>query len=157
TGGDDRSAHDRREPDGRRDRPQPRPLVRAEDRPERRGVSSNGGGHVIRVENLCLGLATGEPVVQDVSFSVAPGEIVGLVGESGSGKTTTALSLLGYTRRGIVVRGGTVEVGGQSVLGRDRRALRGLRGNTVSYVPQDPGGALNPSMRVGEAILDVLR
>jgi peptide/nickel transport system ATP-binding protein len=112
---------------------------------------------VVRVENLCLGLQTGEPVVDGVTFSVAPGAIVGLVGESGSGKTTTALSLLGYTRRGIVVRGGTVEVGGESVLGRDRRSLRGLRGNTVSYVPQDPGGALNPSMRVGDAILDVLR
>ncbi len=112
---------------------------------------------VVRVENLCLGLQSGEPVVDGVTFSVAPGEIVGLVGESGSGKTTTALSLLGYTRRGIVVRGGTVEVGGESVLGRDRRSLRGLRGNTVSYVPQDPGGALNPSMRVGDAILDVLR
>ena len=112
---------------------------------------------VVRVEDLCLHLATGEPVVDGVTFSVAPGEIVGLVGESGSGKTTTALSLLGYTRPGVVVKGGTVEVGGESILGRDGRALRGLRGKTVSYVPQDPGGALNPSMRVGDAILDVLR
>ncbi len=112
---------------------------------------------VIRVEDLCLQLRTGEPVVDGVSFSVGAGEIVGLVGESGSGKTTTALSLLGYTRPGVVIRGGTIEVGGESVLGRDRRALRGLRGKTVSYVPQDPGGALNPSMRVGDAILDVLR
>ena len=112
---------------------------------------------VVRVEDLCLRLTTGEPVVDGVTFSVAPGEIVGLVGESGSGKTTTALSLLGYTRPGVVVKGGTVEVGGESILGRDRRALRSLRGKTVSYVPQDPGGALNPSMRVGDAILDVLR
>src|SRR6185312_10953307 len=74
-----------------------------------------------------------------------------------SGKTTTALSLLGYTRPGVVVKGGTVQVGGESILGRDGRSLRSLRGKTVSYVPQDPGGALNPSMRVGDAILDVLR
>jgi peptide/nickel transport system ATP-binding protein len=120
-------------------------------------VSAVATEPVVRVEDLCLQLTTGEPVVDGVTFSVAPGEIVGLVGESGSGKTTTALSLLGYTRPGVVIKGGTVEVGGESILGRDRRALRSLRGKTVSYVPQDPGGALNPSLRVGDAILDVLR
>jgi peptide/nickel transport system ATP-binding protein len=112
---------------------------------------------VILVDHLSLALNTGEPVVEDVSFTVSPGEIVGLVGESGSGKTTTALALLGYTRRGVHVRGGTVEVGGQTVTGRDQRGLRGLRGKVVSYVPQDPGGALNPSLRIGDAIMDVLR
>jgi peptide/nickel transport system ATP-binding protein len=112
---------------------------------------------VIRVENLSLGLRTGEPVVEDVNFTVGRGEILGLVGESGSGKTTTALSLLGYTRTGVVVRGGTIEVGGESIMGRDARSLRSVRGKVVSYVPQDPGGALNPSLRVGDAIMDVLR
>jgi peptide/nickel transport system ATP-binding protein len=81
---------------------------------------------------------------------------VGLVGESGSGKTTTALALLGYTRRGVEVRGGTIEVGGRPVTGKDQKSLRSLRGKVISYVPQDPGGALNPSLRVGEAIMDVL-
>ena len=111
----------------------------------------------VRVDGLSLSLRSGEPVVEDVSFAIAPGEILGLVGESGSGKTTTALALLGYTRPGVVWRGGTVEVGGEQVRGRDERALRSLRGRVVSYVPQDPGGALNPSLRVGDAILDVLR
>ncbi len=112
---------------------------------------------VVRVDGLSLGLRSGERVVEDVSFEVGAGEILGLVGESGSGKTTTALALLGYTRAGIVVRGGRVDVGGESVLGRDERALRSLRGRVVSYVPQDPGGALNPSLRIGDAIMDVLR
>ena len=120
-------------------------------------MSGDGGGPVSRVENLCLGLATGEAVVQDVSFSVNSGEILGLVGESGSGKTTTALALLGYTRPGVVIRSGAIEVGGQPVIGPDTRAVRSLRGRVVSYVPQDPGGALNPSLRVGDAIMDVLR
>jgi peptide/nickel transport system ATP-binding protein len=111
----------------------------------------------VRVSGLTLALRTGEPVVEDVSFSLAAGEILGLVGESGSGKTTTALALLGYTRPGVVWRSGTAEVGGEQVLGRDERSLRNLRGRVVSYVPQDPGGALNPSLRVGDAILDVLR
>ncbi len=112
---------------------------------------------VVSVEDLSIRLQTGEPVVEGVSFEVFAGEIVGLVGESGSGKTTTALSLLGYTRPGVVIERGTVEVGGESVIGRDGRALRSLRGKTVSYVPQDPGGALNPSLRIGGAIMDVLR
>ena len=112
---------------------------------------------VVRVDGLTLALRTGEPVVEDVSFSLGAGEILGLVGESGSGKTTTALALLGYTRPGVAWRSGTVEVGGEQVRGRDERSLRSLRGRVVSYVPQDPGGALNPSLRVGDAILDVLR
>jgi peptide/nickel transport system ATP-binding protein len=112
---------------------------------------------VVRVAGLSLGLRTGERVVEDVSFDVRAGEILGLVGESGSGKTTTALALLGYTRSGIVIRGGSVEVGGEAILGRDERSLRSLRGRVVSYVPQDPGGALNPSLRIGDAIMDVLR
>jgi peptide/nickel transport system ATP-binding protein len=112
---------------------------------------------VIRVEHLSLALASGEPVVEDVSFTVDEGEIMGLVGESGSGKTTTALALLGYTRAGIAVRGGSVQVAGNELVGRDVSALRGLRGKVMSYVPQDPGGALNPSLRVGDAIMDVLR
>jgi peptide/nickel transport system ATP-binding protein len=112
---------------------------------------------VVRVDSLSLGLRTGERVVEDVSFGVGTGEILGLVGESGSGKTTTALALLGYTRPGIVIRGGSVEVGGEAILGRDERSLRSLRGRVVSYVPQDPGGALNPSLRIGDAIMDVLR
>jgi peptide/nickel transport system ATP-binding protein len=112
---------------------------------------------VIRVDRLSLALASGEPVVEDVSFDVAPGEVMGLVGESGSGKTTTALALLGYTRPGIAVRGGSVQVAGNELIGRDASALRSLRGKVMSYVPQDPGGALNPSLRVGDAIMDVLR
>jgi peptide/nickel transport system ATP-binding protein len=120
-------------------------------------VSADPRGPVVRVENLCLGLASGDPVVEDVSFAVRPGEILGLVGESGSGKTTTALALLGYTRSGVVLRGGSVEVGGTPILGAGARAVRSLRGRVVSYVPQDPGGALNPSLRVGDAIMDVLR
>jgi peptide/nickel transport system ATP-binding protein len=112
---------------------------------------------VVRVQGLSLGLRTGEQIVEDVGFELRAGEILGLVGESGSGKTTTALALLGYTKPGVMVRGGTVEIAGEPILGQSEKALRALRGRVVSYVPQDPGGALNPSLRVGDAIMDVLR
>jgi peptide/nickel transport system ATP-binding protein len=120
-------------------------------------VSVGAGQPVVRVEHLGLALDTGEPVIDDVSFQIGAGEILGVVGESGSGKSTLALALLGYTRPGVMFHGGSIDVGGESVIGRDARSLRGLRGRVVSYVPQDPGGALNPSMRIGDAILDVLR
>jgi peptide/nickel transport system ATP-binding protein len=120
-------------------------------------VSVGPGQPVVRVEHLGLALDTGEPVIDDVSFQIGAGEILGVVGESGSGKSTLALALLGYTRPGVMFHGGSIDVGGESVIGRDARSLRGLRGRVVSYVPQDPGGALNPSMRIGDAILDVLR
>jgi peptide/nickel transport system ATP-binding protein len=112
---------------------------------------------VIQVDRLSLALQSGDPVIEDVSFDVGAGEILGVVGESGSGKTTLALALLGYTRRGVEVSSGSIEVGGENVLGREPGSLRTLRGKVISYVPQDPGGSLNPSMRVGAAILDVLR
>jgi peptide/nickel transport system ATP-binding protein len=120
-------------------------------------MTTTADDRVVRVEDLGLNLDTGEPVVQDISFEITPGEIVGVVGESGSGKSTLALALLGYTRPGVHVRTGKIQVGGEDILGRDPRLIRQLRGKAVSYVPQDPGGALNPSMRIGDAILDVLR
>jgi peptide/nickel transport system ATP-binding protein len=120
-------------------------------------VTATARQAVVRVQRLALALDTGEPVIEDVSFEIDAGEILGVVGESGSGKSTLALGLLGYTRPGVHFRGGTIEVGGESVIGRDRRMLQGLRGKVVSYVPQDPGSALNPSLRIGDAILDVLR
>jgi len=120
-------------------------------------MSSQVAGAAVRVEGLSLALDSGERVIDDVSFAVAPGEILGVVGESGSGKTTVALALLGYTRQGVRITAGTIRVGGKEIVGQDVATLRSLRGKLVSYVPQDPGGALNPSLRVGEAILDVLR
>ena len=120
-------------------------------------MTPEDGVAAIRVENLCLELTGGEPVIDDVSFEVAPGEILGIVGESGSGKTTVALALLGFTRPGVSITGGSIHVGGQTIVGQGAGTPRSLRGKVISYVPQDPGGALNPSLRVGDGILDVLR
>jgi peptide/nickel transport system ATP-binding protein len=111
----------------------------------------------IRVHELSLAIEAGDAVVDDVSFDVARGEILGVVGESGSGKSTVALALLGYTKPGVRVRHGIIQVDGEPILERDPRAVRELRGRVISYVPQDPGAALNPSLRIGDAIMDVLR
>src|SRR2546421_8138959 len=91
---------------------------------------------------------TGLDIVNDVSFSIAPGEVLGLVGESGSGKSTVGLALLGHTRRGARIAGGHVRVEGREILSLAPAQLRALRGGTVSYVPQDPASALNPALRI---------
>jgi peptide/nickel transport system ATP-binding protein len=110
----------------------------------------------LRVAGLGVQLEGGEPVVEDVSLQVEPGSILGLVGESGSGKTTTALALLGYARPGARVVEGTVEVAGERLSGRTELEARALRGRVVSYVPQDPANALNPALRIGRAVEDML-
>ncbi|HEX2588693.1 MAG TPA: ABC transporter ATP-binding protein [Gaiellales bacterium] len=111
----------------------------------------------IVVEKLRLNLAgTDIDIVDDVNFSIAPGEVLGLVGESGSGKTTAGLALLGHCRRGVQIAGGSVRVGDVEVLelkGDDRRKLRG---RVVSYVPQDPAASLNPALRIGTQLREVL-
>jgi peptide/nickel transport system ATP-binding protein len=110
----------------------------------------------LSVRDLRVELESGAAVVDELTLSVAPGQIVGLVGESGSGKTTAALALLGYARPGVRIAGGTVEVAGRRVDGSDEVAARRLRGSLVSYVPQDPGNALNPALRIRSAIEDML-
>jgi peptide/nickel transport system ATP-binding protein len=114
-------------------------------------------GTILEVSGLRVQLANGTPIVEGVDLFLEPGRILGLVGESGSGKTTVALALLGYAKAGVRIAAGTVRVGDEQLIGRPERELRRLRGALVSYVPQDPGSALNPSARVGEQLADVLR
>jgi peptide/nickel transport system ATP-binding protein len=110
---------------------------------------------VLSARGLRVELDSGDAVVEDVSFAVARGEILGLVGESGSGKTTTALALLGYARPGVRIVAGKIDAGGRRISPNERSVLR-LRGSVVSYVPQDPASSLNPALRVRTAIQDVL-
>jgi oligopeptide/dipeptide ABC transporter ATP-binding protein len=90
----------------------------------------------------------GIDIVDEISFDVAGGEVLGLVGESGSGKSTVGVALLGHARRGARIAGGSVRIEGRDILGLPAEQLRALRGRTVSYVPQDPGAALNPALRI---------
>jgi peptide/nickel transport system ATP-binding protein len=111
----------------------------------------------LQVTGLCVATArSGVPVIQDVSFQLERGRLLGLVGESGSGKSTVALAILGYARRGLRITSGSVIVDGRDVLTFPPRDLRRMRGKIVSYVPQDPGTALNPAIRVGRQLMETL-
>jgi len=88
-------------------------------------------------------------IVADVSFALKAGEVLGLVGESGSGKTTAGLALLNHCRRGLsIAPGSKVVIAGQAILELDEEGLRDLRGPVICYVPQDPGSALNPALKI---------
>jgi peptide/nickel transport system ATP-binding protein len=93
--------------------------------------------------------------LRDVSFMIGHGESYGLVGESGSGKSTAALALVRYLPSNGRVSAGTISINGQDPLAMGRSALRDLRARTVSMVYQEPGRALNPSLRVGRQIAEV--
>jgi peptide/nickel transport system ATP-binding protein len=84
-------------------------------------------------------------IVKDVSFSIAPGEVVALIGESGSGKTTIALSVMGYARGGCRIAGGQVRIGNQDVLSLAPRDRARLCGREVAYIPQSAAAAFNPA------------
>jgi microcin C transport system ATP-binding protein len=94
-------------------------------------------------------------VVRDVSFSIAPGEVLALVGESGSGKSLTALSLLQLLPPGAVCSG-TAVVDGQSVIGAPVAALRRLRGGVAGMVFQEPTSSLNPLTRIGAQVVEAI-
>ena len=98
----------------------------------------------------------GTPVVEDISFRVAPGQVLGLVGESGSGKSTVGVALLGLARKGLRIAAGRVCVDGVDILGLNNKDLQKARGRLVAYVPQDPASGLNPALRVGRQLREAI-
>ena len=96
-------------------------------------------------------------VIDDVSFYIKPGEAYGLVGESGCGKTTVAMALMRYLPSNAVVNGGRILFDDRDLLTLSDSQLRRLRGDRMAMVYQDPGSALNPSLRIGDQIGEVFR
>ena len=116
---------------------------------------------VLHVEGLTTHFLTDDGVVravEDVSFSVAQGETLGIVGESGSGKSVTNLSILGLIPQppGKIVAGKAF-FDGQDLLGLDARALTRIRGRRIAMIFQDPMTSLNPFLTVGEQLTEVTR
>ena len=95
------------------------------------------------------------PAIEDVSVEIMSGEIFGLVGESGSGKSTVGRQLLSQRGPGLRVRG-EVLFDGLELLKLPNEVIRALRGARISFVPQNPTTALNPAIRVGEQIAEIL-
>lgn len=96
--------------------------------------------------------------VNDVSFSLKPGELLGVVGESGSGKSVTMMSLLGLLPSPPAdVRNGSVNFDGKDLLKVNQETLRSVRGGKIGFVFQDPMTSLNPVFTVGMQLAEPLR
>lgn len=115
----------------------------------------SGHDPVLEVANLSVQLGP-VAVVSDISFTIGSGERVGLIGESGSGKSVTALALMGLLPDGMRARG-DVRFQGEPLLGASEGRLSALRGDRLAMVFQEPMTALNPLMRVGKQVGEVLR
>lgn len=96
-------------------------------------------------------------ILRGLSFTVRRGESYGLVGESGCGKSTTALAVVGYLPSNGRIRSGKVLLSGRNIVSLRRSQLLELRANDVSMVYQNPGEALNPSIRIGNQVAEVFQ
>ena len=116
---------------------------------------------ILQVRNLSVVFHTSAGdvrAVRDVSLSLQPGEVLAVVGESGSGKSVTAQAILGLTPRPPgEVTSGEVRFRGQDLVRASEDALSAIRGDAISMIFQDPMSSLNPSMRVGMQIAEVIR
>ncbi len=115
---------------------------------------------LLSVKDLVIHYETDEEVVEavnNISFDIKKGEVLGLVGETGAGKTTTALGILGLlpAKVGHVIQG-SIELEGKDLLKMSEKEMRQIRGKKISMIFQDPMTALNPVKTVGEQIAEVV-
>jgi len=114
---------------------------------------------VLKVEDLAVAykIRGGEiEAVQNVSFEIGRGESQGIVGESGCGKSTMAWAVLNFLGSNGYVKRGSIKFQGQELVGKEGEELRKLRGDQIAMVYQDPMQALNPSMKLGDQMREVL-
>ena len=116
---------------------------------------------VIQIKNLRTSFMTSNGEVQavrGVSFSVNPGEILGVVGESGSGKSVTSMSILRLLADTAVIKENSeILFEGENLINVNKKKLRSIRGEKISMIFQDPMSCLNPYLRVGTQILEALK
>src|SRR5439155_299682 len=119
----------------------------------------HAAGPALQIERLSVSFDTPRGEVQalrEVSLEVEAGEVFGIAGESGSGKSTLAYAIMGDLAPNARVVGGTVRFAGDDLLRLAPGALRRIRGRRIAMVYQDPKSALNPTMRIGQQIAEVL-
>ena len=115
---------------------------------------------MLEVEGLSVALPPGADrpfAVEDVSFGVQPGEILCIVGESGSGKSVSAGAIMGLLPKALRPKAGRIMFEGRDLLTAGAAELRGLRGARLGMIFQEPMTALNPLMRVGDQVAEVMQ
>mgnify|MGYP002784013064 CR=1 FL=1 len=114
---------------------------------------------LLEVEGLALRVAGlhGRALLDDVSFGVGPGEVLGIVGESGSGKTLTAFAIAGLLPDTVTVAGGLARLGDVDLLALDPARRRRLAGDRIGFVFQDPMSSFNPVRTIGSLLVESAR
>ena len=129
-------------------------------------VSAGAGGRaaagttpILEIDDLNISFYTrkGEiPAVMDFSMTVLPGETMGLVGESGCGKSTVSLGIMRYLGHNGRIKSGSIKFMGRDMATMSEDELRDTRGSKISMVYQEPMASLNPAMRIGKQLTEVL-
>ena len=115
---------------------------------------------MINVENLSIHFedrGQNDEVVKNVSFSIEDGEILGIVGESGSGKTMTVLTIAGLIKDNAIIDSGKIYLDGKDILALSKKEMRSIQGKEISMIFQEPMTALNPTMKIGKQVEEVLK
>ena len=139
---------------------QPAPARSSPNDPRRQDDQASPGVTLLSVSNLTTVFRTGRgeaAAIEDVSFDLAEGEILGLVGESGSGKSVTALTIMGLLPSPPArVASGQVLFQGQDLLRLSDSALRRVRGPGIAMVFQEPMTSLNPVFTIGDQVMETI-
>ena len=110
--------------------------------------------NLINIKDLSINFGIASAVKQ-ADMIIKQGQIMGLVGESGSGKSTLANAIIGLLPHAANIIGGTMDFEGRDMLKFTKNQWQELRGSEISYVSQDPMSALNPTLRIGQQMVDI--
>ena len=115
---------------------------------------------LLRVENLRVELPTRRGVltaIDDISFTIAPGEVLGVVGESGAGKSLTGTAIIGLLEPPLRIAGGRITLAGRRIDNLPSEAMRRIRGREIGAIFQDPLTSLNPLYTIGRQLVETIR
>jgi peptide/nickel transport system ATP-binding protein len=122
--------------------------------------TASASGPVLRVEGLSVSYyvdAGRARALDNVSFTLEPGQKMGMVGESGSGKSTMALAMMRMIKPPGRIEGGKVIVGGTDLMALDEKGMRNARLSKIAYIPQGAMNSLNPVIRIGAQMVDAIK
>lgn len=112
---------------------------------------------IIKLDNISIAF-NGTNVIHNVSFSIPPNSILGVVGESGSGKSVTSLAIMGLLPKSISkITSGNIKFNGVVITNYSNKEFQNIRGNDIAMVFQEPMSALNPSMRCGIQVAEIIK
>ena len=115
---------------------------------------------LLRVENLRVELPSRRgprTAIDDISFAIAPGEVLGVVGESGAGKSLTGAAIIGLLEPPLRVAGGRISLAGRRIDNLPYEAMRRIRGREIGAIFQDPLTSLNPLYTIGRQLVETIR